>query len=470
MDARYDATGSAMASEQLPPPQQGFSVFKTQAIEGPIAVLDKYGIVSFSTPAMGDLFKCSQRELEGRDVASLIPGLPLKTLTPGYNLAFADFWGNRGELLKFKGHSPNGERIPLAVSLNKLNIDNTPLILLRLLPGSEQSTLSGELERLIERAKNKTDVVMITDTTGIILAVNDAFEQATGYTREEAVGQPASLMKSGLHTPEFYSKMWHTLLAGNEFQAVFVNRRKNGEIFHEDKNIRPFIDQSGQITHFVSTSHCLSESLRATLLRLHHGAYHDPLTGLPNRHLFEDRLRQAFFSASRRGNRFALVYLDLDRFKEINDTYGHAIGDEVLRTTATQLKAGVRDEDTVARLGGDEFALILLDIHHRADIEKLLKKILKSLEQGILLGDKHIPILASLGANLYPEDGTDSQSLMMRADFAMYKAKSAGGHCFRFFNKDEFEGSSAKKRLAELLTAGKRLNSPSCTGEQSTRH
>lgn len=470
MDAHYDATAFSMAMEQLPPQLEGNPVPKVQTIEGPMAVLDKYGIVSFSTPAMGQMFKCSQRELEGRDVASLIPGLPLKTLTPGYNLAFADFWGNKGELLKFKGHSPNGERIPLAVSLNKLSIDNTPLILLRLLPGSEQTIPNGEFERLIESAKNKTDVVMITDTTGIIQAVNDAFEQATGYSKAEVVGQPASLMKSGLHTPEFYSKMWHTLLAGHEFQAVFVNRRKNGEIFHEDKNIRPFIDKSGQITHFVSTSHCLSESLRTTLLRLHHEAYHDALTGLPNRHLFEDRLKQAFSRASRRGENFSLVYLDLDSFKEINDTYGHAVGDEVLRTTATQLKACVRDEDTVARLGGDEFALILLDIHRREDIENVLKKILQSLERGIHLGNKRIPILASLGANIFPEDGTDSESLMMRADFAMYKAKAEGGHGFHFFNKEEFEGSAAKKRLAELLTAGKRLNSAYCAGEQATRH
>lgn len=470
MDARYNATGSAPAGEQLPPPLQSLPASETQFPAGPMAVLDKYGIVSFSTPAMGEIFKCSQHELEGRDVASLIPGLPLKTLTPGYNLAFADFWGNKGELLKFKGHSPNGERIPLAVSLNKLSIDNTPLILLRLSPGSEGCTQGNEFEQLVESARNKADVVMITDTAGIIQAVNTAFEQATGYSREEAVGQPASLMKSGLHTPEFYEKMWQTLLAGDEFQAVFVNRRKNGEIFHEDKNIRPFVDSTGKITHFVSTSHCLSDSLQATLLRLRHEAYHDALSGLPNRHLFEDRLKQAFSRAARRGDSFSLVIIDLDNFKDINDRYGHGIGDEVLRTAAAQLRACIREQDTVARLGGDEFALILLDIHRREDVETVLRKILISLEQGLNLGDKRIPILASIGANIFPDDGVDRESLMMRADFAMYKAKSAGGHRFHFFKRDEFEGASAKKRLSELLTAGKQLNAPPSPSAQATRH
>ena len=471
MDANSHATAFALRSEQLPPQLQGIPASTALAIEGSMAVLDKYGIISFSTQAMSEMFKCSQHELKGRDIASLIPGLPLKTLTPGYNLSFANYWGNKGKLLKFKGHSANGERFPLVVSLNKLSIDNTSFILLQLLPGSEYAIPNDEeFGHLIESVANKTDVVMITDTSGVIQAVNAAFEQATGYTGEEAIGQPASLIKSGLHPPEFYEKMWQTLLAGNEFQAVFVNRRKNGEIFHEDKNIRPFIDKSGQITHFVSTSHCLSETLQTALLSLHHEAYHDTLTGLPNRHLFEDRLKQALSRAARHGENFSLVYLDLDNFKDINDSYGHAVGDEVLRTTATQLKACIRHEDTVARLGGDEFALILLDIHHHHDIEIVLTKILKSLAKGVDLGKQRIPILASIGVGIFPEDGLDSESLMMRADFAMYKAKSDGSHCFHFFNNDEFEGSTAKRRLADLLTAGKRLSSASCSSEQSARH
>lgn len=437
MNAYSDATGASVAAEQQAGDPRRLFCTEGLAIESPMAVLDKYGVINFSSPSMGKLLNRSQNEIDGRDVASIIPGLPLKTITPGYNLAFADFWGRNGELLQFNGHSAKNNHLSLAVSLKKLCIDNTPLILLRLFPGNEQERLNDQLNRFIKSNAKKTDAVMITDTKGIIHSVNSAFEKTTGYTRDEAIGKPASLIKSGLHDNDFYKNMWQALHEGRDFQAVFVNRKKNGEIFHEEKHIRPFINGAGITTHFVSTSRCLSETLRTTLLRLHHEAYHDALTGLPNRHLFEDRLKQAFSRASRRGDSFSLVYVDLDNFKDINDTHGHTVGDSVLRTTATRLKACVRDEDTVARLGGDEFALIIQDVHSRRDIETVLDKIIKSLNQGTRLGKTRIPILASLGANIYPDDGNDSDTLMARADFAMYQAKAMGGHCFHFFDKEE---------------------------------
>lgn len=447
MDAYSNATGASVAAEQQAGHARRISCAEGQTVESPMAVLDKHGVINFSSPSMCKLFNCSQNEMEGRDVASIIPGFPMKTKTPDYNLAFADFWGKDGELLQFNGHSVNNNRISLAVSLKKLCVDNTPLILLRLFPGNGQEHINDELNRYIKTTAKITDAIMITDTRGIICSVNGAFEKASGYTHDEAIGRPASLIKSGLHDNDFYKNMWQALHNGHDFRAVFINRKKNGEIFHEEKHIRPFIDGAGITTHFVSTSRSLSETLQTTLLRLQHEAYHDALTGLPNRHLFEDRLKQAFSRASRHGDSFSLVYVDLDNFKDINDTHGHTVGDSVLRTTATRLKACVRDEDTVARLGGDEFALIIQDVHSQRDIETVLDKILKSLHQGTRIGKTRIPIRASLGANIYPDDGNDSDTLMTRADYAMYRAKSMGGHCFHFFDKNELAPTAPEPRF-----------------------
>jgi diguanylate cyclase (GGDEF)-like protein/PAS domain S-box-containing protein len=414
------------------------------AIEEPLAVLDRYGIVNFSTQAMGILLKRPPGDIDGRAIGSILPGLPLNISTPGYNLAFAKFWGDNNQPLRLNAHFGNTNYLDFLLLLNTLSVDGTPFILLRLFPGNKQARPGRELSHLIENAESKEESVMITDTMGIIRAVNAAFEKTTGYSRDEAIGKPANLLKSGLHDQAFYQSMWETLLAGKDFRALFVNRKKNGEIFHEDKHIRPFIDGSETITHFVATSHWLSDGLRSTLLRLQHEAYHDALTGLPNRYLFEDRLKQAFSHAARRGDCFSLVYVDLDHFKEINDTYGHEVGDAVLKTTAARLRDCVRDEDTVARLGGDEFALIILDVHARHDVETVLDKILKTLNKGTRLAERQIPIQASLGADICPIDGIDSKSLINRADSAMYKAKSKGGHCFQFYDNQLIDCRNAK--------------------------
>ena len=413
--------------------QPGLVQAKRVVSEPAIAVLDKHGVVTFSSAAAGALFQASPDQLEGLEMARLLPGLPLKRDTPGFNLAFADFWGRDGIWLDFMGALPNGQPIPLAVSLRKLRVENSYSILLGFHAADERSS-EEELTCLLRSVENKSDAVMVTDTSGIIHFVNAAFEQATGYTQAEVLGQPASIMKSGLHDPMFYKKMWNSLGAGQDFHAVFANRKKNGEIFHEYKYIRPFIDGAGAVTHFVAVSHGLSQALHTVLRSLQYHAYHDALTALPNRHLFLDRLRQALARSARGGANFALIYVDLDGFKQINDNHGHAVGDTVLEAAAKHLQASIRDEDTVARLGGDEFAIILLDVVHREDVEAVLRKLLLALAGGIPFEDGQIPICASLGAALYPEHGSDKETLMHHADAAMYRAKVQGCHGFCFYD------------------------------------
>lgn len=408
-----------------------------ESFEPAVAVLDKRGVVSFSSPALGELLKISQAQLEGREMATLLPGLPLKKKTPDFNLAFAESWEHEAAWRKQNGLSPNGENIPLEVTLKKLSMNTDQYILLGVRPAKETPKHASELARLIENAKAKTDAVMITDTAGVILFINAALEKSTGYSPNEVVGQYANIIRPEFNDAELHGHMWETLLAGNDFRTIFSNCRKTGEIFHEDTHIRPFVDANGITTHFVATSRALNELLQTTLLRLQREAYHDALTGLPNRNLFIDRLRQSFAWASRRNEKFSLVYIDLDNFKEINDKHGHAAGDAVLHATAHSLNASVRNEDTVARLGGDEFALILLNTNRREDIEFVANKILRSLANGITFENQRIQIRASLGASIYPDDGDNGDSLLKQADSGMYMAKSAGGHCLHFFTAED---------------------------------
>lgn len=410
------------------------SPYKPAATEPAVVVLDRYGVVKSSSPAAGQLFKRSPQELVGIELAPLLPGLPLKKTTPDYNLAFADFWGQEAKYLRFNGRLPNGQQIPLAVSLRKLSVDRTDLILLGFHPKNGAFEPDQELHRLIKEAEQRNDSIMITDASGTIRFVNPAFENTTGYSSQEAIGRPAGILKSGLHPPAFYKDMWETLRAGNSYHAIFANRRKNGEIFHEYKDIRPFIGEAGTTTHFVSTSHSLSESLQTTLTHLQQYAYHDALTALPNRHLFDDRLRQACLLSARHGSGFALVYADLDNFKEINDHHGHSAGDAALEAAAHRLQAAVRQEDTVARLGGDEFAIILLDIKRSEDVEMILRKILRSFSAGIPFENKEIELRASFGVSFYPLNTDNGETLVRQADRAMYEAKASGGDGFRFFD------------------------------------
>ena len=230
------------------------------------------------------------------------------------------------------------------------------------------------LEKLEKKSQTSSRAIMITDDQGIITYVNPAFERITGYLQSEAAGKPASLLKSGLHEHGFYTDLWERLRAGREFQGVFANRRKNGEFYFEEKRIRPFIEH-GKTSYFVAVGHPLSEHLQGTMLRLSQLANNDPLTGLPNRNLFLDRLHQHLSRASRYGARFTLAYLDLDNFKTINDTLGHHAGDIALKATARHIQDSLRDEDTVGRLGGDEFGLILSNTHDENDVRRTLEKV-----------------------------------------------------------------------------------------------
>ena len=272
----------------------------------------------------------------------------------------------------------------------------------------------------LRHAEHCPESVVVTDRDGRIEYVNAACEQVTGYAREELVGRTPALLKSGTHEADFYRGLWSALLAGREFRAVFTNRRKNGELYYEEKIIRPL--GSG----FVSCGRDVTERAQE-LRRLAHAATHDSLTGLPNRSLFLDRLGQALREAQRRREPFTVAVLDLDRFREANNRHGHLAGDAVLQAVAARTRGCVRDVDTVARIGGDEFGLILSGAAAAA-AAGVFEKIVAANAVAVSFKQQEVPVGVSVGACTYPEDGTDALELRELADLRMYEAKRAGGN------------------------------------------
>lgn len=224
-------------------------------------------------------------------------------------------------------------------------------------------------------------------------------------------------------------------MKGHTFQDVFINRRKNGSLFYEEKSITPLKDDNGVVAHFISTGKDITEQMETREL-LHHLSYHDNLTGLPNRSLFTDRLIQAISRARWNGRVVAVLFVDLDRFKNINETLGFDYGDSVLQAVAARLNQSVRDGDTVARLGDDEFAVILEDIYQKEDIPVVVEKTIKSLSQVHIIKEHELFITTSMGISLYPNDGDDAQTLIQNADVAIHHAKESGSNNYRFYESE----------------------------------
>ncbi|RXT08969.1 EAL domain-containing protein [Ammoniphilus sp. CFH 90114] len=297
--------------------------------------------------------------------------------------------------------------------------------------------------------ENTSEGIMITDTRGTILWVNPAFTATTGYIAEEAIGKKPSMLSSNQHDAQFYVDMWTTIYDKGSWQGEIWNRRKNGEIYPEWLSINTVKDESGFITNYVGMFSDITERKKSEE-HLKFLAHYDVLTELPNRFLFQDRLTQALLQAQRLGRQVAVMFLDLDRFKWINDTYGHGIGDQLLQSVANRLKKCVRKSDTVARLGGDEFTVILSTIQQAKDAAKVAEKIAQALSQPFQLEENEFFITTSIGISVYPADGRNLETLIKNADAAMYCAKELGNN-YQFFTTEMKETTTEKIMLENSL-------------------
>ena len=276
------------------------------------------------------------------------------------------------------------------------------------------------------------DAVMVVDIEGVIVAVNPAFTQITGYTEAEAVGKHSSLTRSERHDEAFYQTMWDELIASGFWRGELWRRRKNGEIYLEWLTISAVRDTHALTTHYVGVCSDITQVKQAQE-KLDHLAHHDPLTALPNRLLFHDRLQHALPRAARDREQLAILFIDLDRFKNVNDTLGHHIGDELLQQVAEQLSARLREGDTLARLGGDEFIVLLERVDGEYGATQVAEKLMTMFEQPFTVADHELFVTCSVGISLYPDDALDLNMLIRNADVAMYQAKARGRNGYRFY-------------------------------------
>ena len=299
---------------------------------------------------------------------------------------------------------------------------------------TDEHSYKAKLQRSDVAFSSLAEAVMVTGPDGEIQAVNYAFTQITGYSEEEALGKTPRILKSGRHDESFYKMLWSTIREEGRWEGEVWNRRKNGEIYPEHLRIAAVEHSNGEVGGFVATFSDITEKLRQeqTLRKL---AYHDPLTELHNRAAFLEMFEHALGHAQRSGRRLALLYLDLDRFKKINDTLGHVVGDRVLEESALRLRQALRSDDEVARLGGDEFIIMLEDF---ADVDtpaRVARKVLSLLCQPIMIDHHVLHVTTSIGIAVFPDDGGDVTALLKNADAAMYMAKREGRNGFHYFTQ-----------------------------------
>jgi diguanylate cyclase (GGDEF)-like protein/PAS domain S-box-containing protein len=280
--------------------------------------------------------------------------------------------------------------------------------------------------------KSPTSVV-ITGPDTVIQYVNPAFVTVTGYSAAEAIGQTPRILQSGLTDPAIFQEMWRHLTRGEPWSGELINRRKSGEVYWEEVHLAPIKDHADHITHYVAVKLDITERKRAHQ-QLDHLAHYDALTHLPNRLLFFERVAQTLALARRNKAKFALMFIDLDRFKPINDTYGHAVGDLVLQEAARRLSDCVRESDTVGRIGGDEFVVLLVNIGSEEHATTVADKIRQTLKQPLTIADNRLFISSSIGIAIYPEHGHDALELTKHADWAMYDVKASGRDNVKVFD------------------------------------
>ena len=311
---------------------------------------------------------------------------------------------------------------------------------------TDRKRMEARLQQAATVFDSSAEGIIITAPNGRIIAVNRAFTEITGYREDEVIGSNPRILQSGLQDAAFYRELWQVLGRFGRWRGELWNRRKDGETFLESLTISAVHDPDGQLTHYVGVFSDIT-ALRKAHDQLDHQAHHDPLTSLPNRLLLGDRLHKALQRAHRDETGLAVLFIDLDRFKNINDTLGHQVGDRVLCEVARRLSRLMREADTVGRLGGDEFLIIIEDIVDPAAVSHIAEKILNTLQNSPVTVEQEFYVGASIGISLFPEDGADPETLMKNADVAMYRAKERGRNAYEFFTKVLTQSSLARLQM-----------------------
>lgn len=344
--------------------------------------------------------------------------------------------------LEFEFVRKDGSILPVLMSASAVRDDKGNFIMSRttLFDMTELAAAQAKLRQAATVFDHTNEAIMVTDTADNIIAVNQAFSRITGYQPAEVIGKSPRLLKSERQDSNFYDELSDALEQQGTWQGQIWNQRKDGEQFPAFENISVVKDHSGKITNYISVFSDIT-TIRQTEERLVKLAYHDALTGLPNRLLLQDRISQAVAHAKRTNTRAALLLLDVDRFKLINDTLGHAAGDALLQVLAERFRRFIGQDDTVARLGGDEFGAIMGDLHDPDEAALMAQKMAALVAEPIHVAGQRLTVTSSIGIALYPDDAHDAQSLSKAADMAMYGAKAKGRNTYDFYTTDMTEAA-----------------------------
>jgi diguanylate cyclase (GGDEF)-like protein/PAS domain S-box-containing protein len=421
-----------------------------QATTAAIVVIDAKGIVRFFNPAAEGLFGYVSDEIVGQNVTLLMPE-PYRSEHDGYLARY--LIEGKGQVIG-KGHeiaarTKDGEIFPIHLSVGVMNLGPSPLFVGVIIDITQQKRLESELS-IAAAAFETHDAIMITDVAANILMVNRAFERITGYGAAEVVGRTPRILSSGRHDPQFYAGMWHTLRQVGEWKGEIWDRHKSGKIYPKETTITAVKNGDGATLYFVATFSDITVRKQAEA-DIYNLAYYDPLTGLANRRLLADKLKIALSVSAHTQHYGAALFLDLDRFKTANDTYGHETGDALLIEVANRLRLSVPHDATLAHLGGDEFVMVVQNLGQEASqaitaISTIAQKICEVIGTAYLLGEKRIHTTASIGISLLRGDSESPAEIVSRADIAMYQAKAQGGNQYQFF-KEEYQ-TAALKRLS----------------------
>lgn len=350
----------------------------------------------------------------------------------------------------------NGRVFAAEVLLVSLFLDGKQIIQGIVRDISERKKIEHDL-RIAAVAFESKEGVIVTDSQGVILKVNHAFSRITGYSATEAIGNNPSILQSRRHNKNFYAEMWQQLETARAWEGEIWNKRKNGDVFPEYLSIAAVQDASGNISNYVASFHDVTQE-KAAAIKIERLAFYDSLTNLPNRRLLLDRLDHALTASARNGGQGALLFIDLDNFKLLNDTHGHDMGDLLLQQVATRLLSCIRKNDTVARLGGDEFVVMLenlskIELEAAKWTKAIANKILSTLNKPYFLGDKSHYSTPSIGVTLFGHRQS-MEELLKHADIAMYDAKASGRNTVRFFDQQMQFAMTARAVLEEDLHQG----------------
>jgi len=314
----------------------------------------------------------------------------------------------------------------------------------------EDITVQKNKEIALEQAsvfyENSNEGILITDVRGKIISVNTSFCKITGYLKDEVIGKYPSILNSGIHNQDFYETMWDSLKNNASWQGEIWNKRKNGEIYPEWLSISKAISSKFKEEFYLAIFSDIT-NLKETDKKLHFYANHDLLTGLANRVQFESNLKTILEGCKRRGTKAALMFIDLDNFKEINDTYGHHAGDEMLKNIAKRIEMSIRKEDFLARIGGDEFVIILNDFKENEDVANVADKIKKNVKESITIEGNIFFMSLSIGIATFPEHASSCEDLIKYADAAMYEVKESGRNGYCLYNQEMTDKLSEKTTL-----------------------